>query len=98
MMLGAPHARGDRIGRIQSQSWAWISEQHSGPSRDERHARFWIEVRQEQCGTASASDRVLPRVLPVLREDGPADVIGIPNAAAGDGANRPGGRQARVKA
>src|SRR5712691_553926 len=96
MMLRASHARRDGIGRIQSQSRAWISEQHLSPSRDERYARFWIEVRQEQRGTASAAHSVLPRLLAVLGEDGPADVVRIPNAAAGDGPNRPCGRQTRM--
>src|SRR2546428_10782488 len=98
MMLRASHARRDGIGRIQSQSRAWIPEQHSSPSRNERHARFWIEVRQEQRRTASAAHRVLPRLLPVLGEDGPSDVVCIPNAAARDRPNRPGGRQTRMNA
>src|SRR2546427_11613167 len=71
MMLRAPHARGDGIGRMQSQSRAWIPELHSSPPTDERHARFWIEVRQEQAGTARAPHRVPPRLLPRLAADGP---------------------------
>src|SRR2546427_11130225 len=65
MMLRAPHARGDGIGRMQSQSRAWIPEQHSSPPRDERHARVWIEVRQREGGAARAPNRVLEAVLPV---------------------------------
>src|SRR3989449_7490244 len=98
MMLRAPHARGDRIGRIQSQSRAGILERYSSRSRDERHARFWIEVRQEQRRAASAAHRVHPRLLPVLGEDGPSDVVCIPNAAARDRPNRPSRRQTRVDA
>src|SRR5438445_3806481 len=98
MMLGATHARGDGIGWMQSESRAWIPEQQSSLWRHERNTRFRIEVLEEQRGAPSAAQRVMPSRLAVLREDGPADVVRIPNAAACDRPDRPGGRQTRMNA
>src|SRR5437899_3527476 len=98
MMLGSTHARGDVIGWMQSESRAWIPEQQSSLWRHERNTRFRIEVLEQQGGTPSAAQRVMPSRLAVLREYGPADVVRIPNAAACDRPDRPGGRQTRMNA
>src|SRR5437867_9609040 len=57
-----------------------------------------MESLQKQCGTTSASHHMLPRPLLVLGEDRPADVVRIPDTAAGDRPDRPRRRQTRVNA
>src|SRR2546426_11732079 len=86
----------------------------SGGYRANRGHGFWNSIRAPPgtngtpvSGSRSGKSNVEPRVRRTAcfrafsrcwGEDGPSDVVCIPNAAARDRPNRPGGRQTRMNA